>query len=77
MINCKKASELVSKKIDRRLSFSEKISLKIHNIICGVCTMFETENQVISECLKKNNKNIPLINEKKKKEIQEAINNYK
>lgn len=77
MVNCKKASELVSKKMDRELSFIEKISLKFHVLICGACTMFEKEAALISDCMKKNNENIPSLGEEKKKAIQDAVNAYK
>ena len=49
---CEKASELTSKKIDIKLSFLEKITLKFHTIMCSACLTFEDEAITISEAIK-------------------------
>ncbi len=40
MLNCKEASELASISIDRKLTLSERLSLKIHLLLCANCTNF-------------------------------------
>ena len=52
MINCEKASELTSKKIDIKLSFMEKMALKFHTMMCSTCALFEEESNTIAKALK-------------------------
>lgn len=41
MINCKEYARLVSNGMDRPLSFWDRISLKIHKLICTPCSRIE------------------------------------
>ncbi len=43
MLSCKQASLLMSQALDRRLSFGEKISLRLHLVICVGCRRFERQ----------------------------------
>lgn len=43
MLNCKEASQLASISIDRKLSLSERLSLKIHLLLCAGCTNFYSQ----------------------------------
>ena len=74
MFNCKKTTRLVSKKIDQKLSFFEKISLKIHLFICPPCATFKTETEVISDCLKTTTSNTPTLSEEKKEAMKKILN---
>ncbi len=40
MLSCKKASELISQSVDRRLSWRESLALRAHLWICDACTQF-------------------------------------
>ncbi|MDZ4097687.1 MAG: zf-HC2 domain-containing protein [Methylophilaceae bacterium] len=40
MLNCKEASQLASISIDRKLSLRERLSLKVHLLLCANCTNF-------------------------------------
>ena len=51
MINCEKASELTSKKIDLKLSVWENISLKFHTMMCSACTLFEEEANTLTNAI--------------------------
>ena len=73
MFNCKKTIQLVSKKTDQKLSFIEKISLKVHLFICPPCANFETETEVISDCLKKKDK-MPTLSEEKREAMEKLLN---
>ena len=53
-ISCKKASFLISKKEENKLSWFEKIKLQGHLTICSVCRRFEQQIGFIG----KNAKNI-------------------
>ena len=38
MTTCKHATELLSQGLDRHLSFSERLRLRLHLLICSGCT---------------------------------------
>ncbi len=48
MISCKEATFLISKKEENKLSFVEKIKLKMHLLICSFCRLFEKQSKLIS-----------------------------
>lgn len=43
MMNCKQATELMSQELDRSLSWSERISLRFHVMMCDGCTNFRKQ----------------------------------
>lgn len=47
MISCKKATLLVSKKEEKRLSWLEKWQLRAHMALCSVCRRFEEQSGFI------------------------------
>jgi len=44
MMNCKRATQLLSEKLDRKLSLTEKAALKLHTSMCSGCR--NTEEQM-------------------------------
>jgi hypothetical protein len=40
MLTCKEASELVSQSYERRLSWRQRLGLRLHLMICDGCTQF-------------------------------------
>ena len=52
MISCKRASQLTSKSLDQRLSFSERWSLRLHLLICNVCRRFKQQLYTLSSAIK-------------------------
>lgn len=40
MLTCKEASELISQSYERRLSWSERLGLRLHVAICAACAQF-------------------------------------
>lgn len=40
MLNCKQASELMSRSMDTKLPFGKRMSLRFHLIMCHGCTNF-------------------------------------
>jgi hypothetical protein len=40
MLNCKQASRLLSQSLDRRLSWRERMGLRLHLMMCDVCQRF-------------------------------------
>ncbi len=40
MLNCRQTSQLLSQSLDRPLSFRERLSLRLHLLMCGACRRF-------------------------------------
>jgi hypothetical protein len=40
MLTCKEASELISQSYERRLSWGERLGLRLHLAICAACAQF-------------------------------------
>lgn len=40
MLTCKEATRLVSESLDRSLDLRERLSLKVHLMMCAGCTQF-------------------------------------
>jgi hypothetical protein len=51
-ITCKKATYLISKKEERRLTIIEWARLKFHLAICSYCKLFEQQTKMIGENVK-------------------------
>lgn len=51
MLSCKKATELIEKKLVTKLSSVEKIQLKMHTAVCSKCSTYENQSEVIEKCL--------------------------
>jgi putative zinc finger protein len=51
-LSCKEASKLISEGMDRRLSVTERIALRLHLGICAACTRFTSQVQFLRHALK-------------------------
>lgn len=52
-INCKQASRLISDALDRPLSRGEYLRLRIHLFLCGNCTEFSRQLQLLQLAARK------------------------
>jgi len=76
MISCHDASFLISKKEDTRLTFSEKIKLKMHLMGCYLCRRFQKEIAMLSEstdALAKDHSLKLKLSDKQKHKLAEAL----
>ena len=48
-ISCRKATELIEKKMNSGLSISERIQLRMHKMICDACTQYEKQSLYIDK----------------------------
>jgi hypothetical protein len=48
-LSCLKASELVEKNIHFKLSFTEKMQLKLHKSMCEACRIYEKQSSFIEK----------------------------
>lgn len=65
-LSCLRATELIEKKLHFSLSWTEKIQLKTHKMMCGACTRYEKQSELIEKGL-----NIDKIQEPTAAEIEE------
>lgn len=73
MISCKEASKLTSKKIDRSLSFKEKMMWRLHMMMCKVCALFYTEADLIAKVLEDKLNNTPKLSETSKERMLKSL----
>jgi predicted anti-sigma-YlaC factor YlaD len=74
--SCKKATYLVSKKEEARLSFLEKIQLRSHLAICSMCRKFESQTGFIGRMARHTHMEVTLSPEVKER-MQAALENGK
>lgn len=53
-LSCLKATELIEKRFHFKLSFSEKIQLEMHKLMCNACKSYEKQSAIIEEGIKSN-----------------------
>lgn len=75
MMACDEATFLVSKSRDQKLSFKERINLRMHLLSCKICLRFardieKLDNYLKSDAFQCTHHN---LNAKKKEEIKEII----
>ncbi len=58
MMNCKQASQLISRSLDEPLSTRERIALKFHLSLCDWCSTFSQQLQKLHVAINKLNKSI-------------------
>lgn len=52
MLSCKRATELIDKKIHFKLSKKESFQLVIHKSMCDACKAYENQSKMIDNVLK-------------------------
>jgi putative zinc finger protein len=52
MLTCKEATRLVSQGLDRKLSFGERLMLRVHLAICDGCTNFKKQADFLRRALR-------------------------
>jgi len=52
-LSCKKATELIEKKLHFKLSMTEKLQLKMHKMMCNACTHYEKQSELIEKGIAK------------------------
>ena len=53
MLSCKKATEIIEKKLLINLSFKESVQLKMHKSLCDACTAYEKQSKFMDEIIGK------------------------
>ncbi len=79
-LSCLKATELIEKRFHLGLSFSEKIQLKMHKMMCDACTQYEKQSVILDKgiaAIQKNNAANQDIEGLKKLITEKLLNNEK
>ena len=50
-LSCYKATELIEKKLNFRLSAKERMMLKMHKMMCSACTLYEKQSTFLEQGL--------------------------
>lgn len=53
MISCRKAGELVEKKLSKQISTVEKVELAIHTGVCRACRTYEKQSKEMDDAMDK------------------------
>ena len=53
MLTCKQASFLASKKLDKKLTFKERIGFSLHTAMCGLCRHYANEIEALHKLMQK------------------------
>lgn len=52
MLSCRKATELMEKRLDKKLSATETFQLKLHTSMCKACSDYQSHQQIIDAAMK-------------------------
>lgn len=58
MMNCKQASQLISRDLDKVLSTRERFALKFHLLLCNYCSRFSQQLKALHVAISNMSKNI-------------------
>ena len=53
MLTCREVSRLVSQGLDRRLSFAQRVRLRVHLAVCDGCTNFSRQMQLLRKAVQR------------------------
>ncbi len=53
MLTCKQASFLASKKLDKKLTITERFNLSLHTAMCGLCRRYAKEIEALHKLMQK------------------------
>ncbi len=53
MLDCKHASQLISKSLDRQLSWRERFAIRFHLLLCKYCKRFSQQLITMRKALKR------------------------
>ena len=72
MISCKEATYFIDKKQGGKLTFKQKLDLKVHLLICSICKAYDKQSSAFSKLLrlKASDEAKPLTEEEKNRLIK-------
>lgn len=78
ILSCLKATELIEKKLHFKLSFKEKLQLKMHKMMCDACRLYEKQSALLEKGIEKQQEETfeEIDIEKLKKEIYTHLHHH-
>lgn len=78
-LSCLKASELIEKKMHVKLSFTERMQLKAHKMMCDACTLYEKQSLILEKGIESHvhQQNMAVDIEKLKRQITQNLEKAK
>jgi len=79
MLSCKEIGELLSQGLDRKLSFTDRLRVRFHLIICKTCSCYDKQLQFVARSARrlmqpdKDNQGIPPLSDKASTRITDTI----
>ena len=81
MLNCKQVAELLSRRLDGPLNFSERVSLQFHLFICKLCKRYGKQllflENILKHCREQaeefEDSRIESLSSEKREEMKQAI----
>jgi len=52
-MNCKHASQVLSQSLERRLSWGERLGLRLHLLMCDACTQFARQITLLRQAVQR------------------------
>ena len=59
MISCKRATELISKRMEEPLTISEELALRVHLFICECCEKFKQQVELLRNAFSSVERDLP------------------
>lgn len=57
--SCKEVSELVSQSLDRKLSLRERLGVRLHVAMCGMCATYRRQIEFMHEAVRQLSRRTP------------------
>lgn len=71
-LKCEKAAHICDKKQYQEAKFTERILLRVHLLLCGLCRTYSSKNHKLSKSIE--NADIKIIDQNKKQELKDRLN---
>ena len=72
-LTCKHATELVEKEKSTKMSFGDKLKLKLHLAVCKVCQSYKSNSDLMDHFFKKNDTTPNNVKIQENKELKDSI----
>lgn len=72
MISCKEATKLMEQDLAQKLTFKDRVNLKIHRLLCKACNQYGIQSKWVDSVLKNLTTN-QALSVKEKRAMQEKL----
>jgi anti-sigma factor ChrR (cupin superfamily) len=80
LLSCQKATFLVSKQQETSLDLKETLQLKVHLMMCDVCTKWKAQTDTLTKVLKNNSDQVidpnAALTQEQKQKLSDTIDKY-